>query len=90
MQTWQNAVSVLAKDKQSRKELSTIYQNIKHIKGLDVKWMDVLRKESRPLLRQLHWAKLTKKIVKSEPKKRKREDEEDEKEMKEVRKMKND
>ena len=29
MQTLQNAVGVLAKDKQSRKELSTIYQNIK-------------------------------------------------------------
>ena len=52
--------------------------------------MDALRKESRPLLRQLLREKGTKKIVKSEPKKRKREDEEDEKEMKEVRKMKND
>ena len=80
MQNLQNAVSVLAKNKQTRKELSTIYQNIKTIKGLDVTWKDVLRKDSRPLLRQLLREKLTKKIVKSEPpKKRKREEDEEEK-----------
>ena len=91
MQNLQNAVSVLARDKQTRKVLSTIYQNIKTIKGLDVTWKDVLRKESRPLLRQLLREKLTKKITKSEtPKKRnkrKLDEDEEEKQMKQVQKM---
>ncbi len=87
MQTLQKAVSVLAKDKQTRKELSTIYQNIKTIKGLNVTWKDVLRKESRPLLQQLLREKVTKKVVKSEDKKRKREEDEEEKQKKQVEKM---